>query len=371
MPERFTTEAGRNAPGAAGARRRGPCRRESRTAGAAPASPGAGAGAGNGECLMISRLSTDSISSSVPKPKTFGLPSADAEIQRRWSRENGRSSLLEVTMYWRSSGSERLEQVAQVPDDREVAQDRALALQQVVADEAGRGGRRGAGADAHRMPMPRHGREAYSPQRVLHGYVHSWAASPRAAEYPSSMDPCEAQPAAAKVRSPAERTPLRGVRTHGERNDRQPDTRASSRAAVSRARRRPARGAPGAAARDRRRRPSRSEWVAAAVLVALIGARRLDPRRALDRPLGLLQGHSRLPPELDRDRLHARDRDRARGRPRAQRRLVLRRQPECHARPVRRPGRRACAFCTAIPRSSAWRWSASFTREKSPASRPA
>jgi hypothetical protein len=48
---------------------------------------------------MIRRLCTDSISSSVPKPKTFGCPSAEAEIQRRWSREKGRSSLLEVTMY--------------------------------------------------------------------------------------------------------------------------------------------------------------------------------------------------------------------------------------------------------------------------------
>lgn len=53
---------------------------------------------------MISRLSTASISSSVPKPNTFGSPSEEAAIQRRWSRENGRSSLLEVTMYWRSSG---------------------------------------------------------------------------------------------------------------------------------------------------------------------------------------------------------------------------------------------------------------------------
>jgi len=72
--------------------------------GGPPSSPSRGTGAGKGECLMIRRLSTDSISSSVPKPNRFGCASAAASIQRRWSRENGRSSLLEVTMYGRSSG---------------------------------------------------------------------------------------------------------------------------------------------------------------------------------------------------------------------------------------------------------------------------
>ena len=72
--------------------------------GAAPGAPCPGGAAGNGECLMITSDSTDSISSSLPKPKVSGRPAAVASIQRRWSRENGRSSLLEVTMYWRSSG---------------------------------------------------------------------------------------------------------------------------------------------------------------------------------------------------------------------------------------------------------------------------
>ena len=49
-------------------------------------------------------------------------------------------------MYWRSSGPDASEQVAQVPDDREVAQDARAALQQVPAREPGqasadRGGR--------------------------------------------------------------------------------------------------------------------------------------------------------------------------------------------------------------------------------------
>ncbi len=52
----------------------------------------------------MTSVSTASTSSSVPNPKTFERPSEEAAIQRRWSRENGRSSLLEVTMYWRSSG---------------------------------------------------------------------------------------------------------------------------------------------------------------------------------------------------------------------------------------------------------------------------
>ncbi len=38
-------------------------------------------------------------------------------------------------MYWRSSGPNVLEQVAEVADEREVVQDRAAALEQVVAGE--------------------------------------------------------------------------------------------------------------------------------------------------------------------------------------------------------------------------------------------
>ena len=46
--------------------------------GAAPGSPGAGSGAGNGECLMMSRFSTASISLSVPNPKRLVSPFDDA-----------------------------------------------------------------------------------------------------------------------------------------------------------------------------------------------------------------------------------------------------------------------------------------------------
>lgn len=103
MPETLATEAGRKAC-------LRPCPAPSTfaaatsNAGGPLGSSGSGSGAGKGECLTITRLSIASISSSVPKPKRFASPSEEAAIQRRWSRENGRSWLLEVTMYWRSSG---------------------------------------------------------------------------------------------------------------------------------------------------------------------------------------------------------------------------------------------------------------------------
>jgi hypothetical protein len=54
--------------------------------------------------LRTTRLSICSISLSVPKPNVLIWRFEDAYTQRRWSREKGRSSSLDVTMYWRSSG---------------------------------------------------------------------------------------------------------------------------------------------------------------------------------------------------------------------------------------------------------------------------
>ena len=58
-----------------------------------------------------------------------------------------------------------------MPDDREVAQDRPVALQQVVPDHAGNRGREGAGSEPHglltidtpRKPRPRDGEQAALP----------------------------------------------------------------------------------------------------------------------------------------------------------------------------------------------------------------
>ena len=89
---------------------------------------------------MISRLSTDSISSSVPKPNDVrsplggGVDPAPLVARERPLLVVGGDDVLAQLR------PERLEQVAQVPDDREVAQDRAAALHQVVADEAGETG---------------------------------------------------------------------------------------------------------------------------------------------------------------------------------------------------------------------------------------
>jgi hypothetical protein len=44
------------------------------------------------------------MSLSEPKPNVLISRLDDAYTQRRWSRENGRSSSFDVTMYWRSSG---------------------------------------------------------------------------------------------------------------------------------------------------------------------------------------------------------------------------------------------------------------------------
>ena len=103
----------------------------------------------------MSRLSTASISSSVPNPNTFGLPSEDAydpapliARERALLVVGGDDVLAQL-------GAERLERVAKVPDDREVAQDRAPALEQVVAHDARERGGGGARARSCRAwPRP-------------------------------------------------------------------------------------------------------------------------------------------------------------------------------------------------------------------------
>jgi len=89
--------------------RRAPCRRAGCSPGAAPLSCRGGR-RGEGRVLDDHEvLDGRHLIVCAKTPNTFGLASEEASIQRLWSRENGRSSLLEVTMYCRSSGAERLQ----------------------------------------------------------------------------------------------------------------------------------------------------------------------------------------------------------------------------------------------------------------------